>query len=141
MITKNTFRVIVLAAFTTDLLGVMLNMWAGLAATPGGQSLWASMEQAPLSGADIAALVLAASGWLLALTATLGLCLFWRPARTLAMFATMLLLVGEVFVHPLMHTTIAHVFGDAAAIFWGMALAFSFCPPFSESFNKRHGHA
>jgi len=141
MITKSAFRVIVLAAFATGVLGVMLNVWAGVAATPGGQPPWAEMEQAPLSGADIAALVLAASGWLLALIATLGFCLFWRPARTFAIFATMLLLIGEVFVHPLMHTTIAHVFGDAAAIFWGMALALSFCPPFSESFNRRRGHA
>jgi hypothetical protein len=141
MISKNAFRVIVLAAFASALLGVALNVWAGMAAMPGGQSFWTDTEQTPLSGEDVAALVVAASGWLLALVATAGFCLFWRPARVLAVIATILLLVGEVFVHPLMHTTIAHVFGDAAAIFWGMALAFSFCPPFSESFERRRGHA
>ncbi len=140
MIDKNGFRITVLAAFTTALLGVALNLWAGMATPPEHRMLWSEMENGPLHLEDIVVLVVAGLGYALALAAVAGFCLFWRPARTLALAATILLLVGEVFVHPFAHTSIAHVFSDAAAIFWGMALAFSYCPPFSESFDRGRAH-
>jgi len=141
MITKTGFRIIVLASLVSAVAGMALDLWAGFSAPPEHRAYLSELEKAPLHPEDIAALFIAGLGYILALAATLGLCIFWRPARTLAVTATIVLLISEVFVHPLMHTSIAHVFGDAAAIFWGMALAFSFCPPFSESFERRQGRA
>lgn len=139
MISKTGFRIIVLAALTTAILGTALNLWAGISAPPDQQASWAELERTPLQAEDIAALAVAGLGVALALIAIAGLCAFWRPARMLAVAATIVLLVGEMFVHPVMHISVAHVFGDASAIFWGMALAFSFCPPFNELFERRSG--
>lgn len=119
MISKNAFRVIVLAALTTAILGAALNLWAGISAPPEHRAFWAEMENAPLQAEDLAVLAVAALGVVLALLAAVGLCMFWRPARALAVVATILLLVSEVFVHPLMQISISHAFGDASAIFWG----------------------
>lgn len=141
MLTRNGFRVVVLAALAAALIAIALNAWTGMAAPPEQRAFWSDMESSPLQAEDFAVIALAGLGILSAIAATVGFCAFWRPARTLAVAATVLLLAGEVFVHPLIHTALAHAFGDAAAVFWGMALAFSFCPPLSESFERKRDHA
>lgn len=141
MLTRNGFRVVVLAALSAAIAAIALNLWTGMAAAPEHRALWSDMEGSPLDAEDFAVIALAGLGALLALAATVGFCAFWRPARMLAVIATVLLLAGEVFVHPLVHTTLAHAFGDAAAVFWGMAIAFSYCAPISDSFDRRRDHA
>ena len=140
MLTRNGFRVVVLAAPTAAIIAIALNLWTGMALPPEQRALW-SDDNSPLHAEDFAAIALAALGVFLALATTVGFCAFWRPARMLAVIATVLLLAGEVFVHPLIHTSLAHAFGDAAAIFWGMAIAFSYSPPIGESFDRKRDHA
>jgi hypothetical protein len=142
MLTRNGFRVVVLAALTAAIVAVALNIWTGMAAPPEQRALWSGTEGgSPLDAGDFVVIAVAGLGVLLALAATAGFCAFWRPARMLAVTATVLLLAGEVFVHPLVHTTLAHAFGDAAALFWGMAIAFSYSPPIGESFDRKRDHA
>jgi len=141
MLTRNGFRVVVLAALAAAIVAVALNVWTGMAAPPEQRALWSGMEGSPLDAGDFVVVAVAGLGVLLALAATAGFCAFWRPARMLAVTATVLLLAGEVFVHPLVHTTLAHAFGDAAALFWGMAIAFSYSPPIGESFDRKRDHA
>jgi hypothetical protein len=141
MPTRNGFRVVVLAALAAAIVAVALNVWTGMAAPPEQRALWSGMEESPLDAGDFVVVAVAGLGVLLALAATAGFCAFWRPARMLAVIATVLLLAGEVFVHPLVHTTLAHAFGDAAALFWGMAIAFSYSPPIGESFDRKRDHA
>src|SRR5262245_61289720 len=124
MITRNGFRIILLAAVLCACVSAGLNYLAGLSLPPEVQAHLVAHE-APFDALDIFALTMVALGCLMAVIATAGFCLFWRPARTVAITATIFLMFGDAFVRPLAPTGMAHLFGNGAALLWGMAIAFS----------------
>ena len=140
MITKTRFRILVLVALATAIAGRALDLWASLALPPEVQTYWAAFSQEPFELLDIVALAVVGVGYAFGFATAVGFWLFWRPARLLALLATILILIGEMFVHPLMQTGLGHLLREAAAILWGVIVACAFASLISDFFEGKRSN-
>lgn len=138
MTPKGVFRLLVLSA---TLLGLVAGV-AGIAfedRLPAPLRAWAQAEadREPTGGEVV--LMLAAVAFLLAaLVDTVGLLMFWRPARPLGVA----LAVAGVPLAAALGPSVAHGWEaavvDFATLLWGAALAMAYCwPPVRARFDGR----
>lgn len=136
-ITKKLFRFLLVLSVLTAIVGAVISC---VGAVP--QELQAYLDEqseAASTSKTIVVLVIALLVLILALVATVGLFVFWRPARPL----TLVTWVVGFLITPLLGPTIdsgwATAFYELSAGMSGAVIALAYCSPIKELFERSRG--
>jgi hypothetical protein len=134
---KSSFRALLVTAVVLAIIGGVLNT-AIQSSLPAPLAEYKQAElDADLTAEGLLLLALVLVWVFAGLVATVGLLAFWRPARVLAIAATVL---GELMMPlagPTVESAWASMLDDSASILWGAVLALAYCPPVREWFEKK----
>lgn len=136
MITETGFRVVLASSVAAGIIGIIIMMLSE-ASLPFELQRYVSQQAAgPMSARDLAAIVIWVPAMVVTLIAAIGMFLFWRPARVLALIGTVLALVALPFSEPFVATGLATLFNEGSSILWGMVLALAYWSPVAQRFAR-----
>lgn len=140
MIAETGFRVVLVSSVVASIVGIIVMVLSEASLPFELQPYVSRQSSGSLSGRDLIAVVIWVPAMVVALIAAVGMFFFWRPARILALIATLLALAALPFSEPIVASGIASFFNEGASILWGMVLALAYWSPVAQHF-ARHTNA
>ena len=136
MITETGFRVILASSVAAGVVGIIV-MTLSEANLPFELQRYVSQQAVgPMSARDLVAIVIWVPAMVITLIAAIGMFIFWRPARALALIGTLLALAALPFSEPFVATGLATLFNEGSSILWGMVLALVYWSPLAQRFAR-----
>lgn len=135
MITKTSFRVLLVSAVACELFATILSLTTE-AFLPAEHLAYLQKTAANVGEREIAVLALGVPALLLGILAAIGLYKFWPWARTLAFVVTVLGVGLSPLVEVVVELGWVVMFSGAASLLWGAVLALAYFSPISENFVK-----
>ena len=134
MITETRFRVILAASVAAGIAGIIVVMLSAASLPLDLQGYVSRQAAEPFSGRAFTAFVIWVPAMVTSLIAAIGMFVFWRPARTLALIGTLLALAALPFYEPFVATGPDTLFNEGSSILWGMVLALAYWSPLAQRF-------
>ena len=136
VITETGFRVVLASSVAAGIAGIIVMMLSETSLPFDLQRYVSRQSEGLFSGQDLLALIIWIPAMVVSLIAAIGMFLFWRPARVLALIGTLLALAALPFSEPFVATGLATLFNEGSSILWGMVLALAYWSPLAQRFAR-----